>query len=70
MNLKIRQANLEDAAMLAQIGWQSFDEAFGEHPKNHPDDMKLYREEYFSAERIETDLQTEKILYIIAEIDE
>lgn len=69
MNLQIRQAKLEDAAMLAKIGWQSFDEAFGEHPKNHPDDMKLYRDEYFSAARIETDLQTENILYVVAEID-
>ncbi|MGI8469908.1 MAG: GNAT family N-acetyltransferase [Pyrinomonadaceae bacterium] len=70
MNLKIRQAALKDAATLARIGWQAFDEAFGEHPKNHPGDMKLYRAEYFSAARIETDLSEEKILYLVAETDE
>lgn len=69
MNLSIRQANVKDAEMLAKIGWQAFDEAFGAHPKNHPDDMKLYRDEYFSSARIETDLSTEKIFYFIAEID-
>lgn len=70
MNLKIRQAASEDAPMLAQIGWQAFDEAFGKHPKNHPDDMKIYRDDYFSAARIEADLREEKVLYIVAEIDD
>jgi ribosomal protein S18 acetylase RimI-like enzyme len=67
--IKIRPAKFEEAEMLAQIGWQAFDEAFGEHPKNHPDDMKLYREEYFSRERLEEDLSDEKITYIVCEID-
>lgn len=69
MNLQIRQANLDDAEMLAQVGWQAFDEAFGEHPKNHPADMRLYRNEYFSAERITADLSNENILYMVAEVD-
>lgn len=68
MTIKIRKAVFEDAELLARIGWQAFDEAFGEHPLNHPDDMKLYREEYFSVERLESDLSNEKILYIIAEL--
>ncbi len=67
--INIRYAKLEDAAMLANVGWQAFEEAFGGHPKNHPDDMKLYRDEYFSAERIAADLDDEKIIYIIAEIE-
>ena len=67
--INIRRAKLEDAAMLASVGWQAFDEAFGEHPKNHPDDMKFYRDEYFSAARIAADLSDEKIIYIIAEIE-
>lgn len=69
MNLEIRQATLKDAPLLAEMGWQAFDEAFGEHPKNHSDDMKLYRDEYFSAKGIAADLDEEKILYIIAELD-
>jgi hypothetical protein len=63
MSVEIRKATIEDAPVLASVGWQSFDEAFGEHPKNHPDDMKLYRAEYFSRERIEADLR-KKIRFI------
>lgn len=70
MNLQIRQATAEDAEMLATLGWQSFAEAFGGHPKNHPDDMKLYRDEYFSPKRIAADLSEAKILYIVAEAED
>lgn len=69
MAIKIRQATIEDAEMLARVGWQAFDEAFGEHPKNHPDDMKLHRAEYFSAARIEADLREKDTLYLIAELE-
>ena len=69
MNLTIRQANSNDAETLASVGWQAFDEAFGAHPKNHPDDMKLYRDEYFSAARIEADLSESDTIYLIAEIN-
>ena len=66
--IKIRFADLKDAGMLAEIGWQAFDEAFGGHPKNHPADMRLYRAEYFSTARIEADFSEKRILYTIAEI--
>lgn len=69
MNLKIRSATLQDTEKLAQIGWQSFDEAFAEHPKNHPDDMRVYMNEAFSVETIADDLEDEKTLYLIAEIE-
>ena len=69
MNLKVRKANLEDAEILAQIGWQSFHEAFAEHPENHPDDMKIYMDEAFSLSTISADLRDEKTLYLIAESD-
>lgn len=69
MIIDIRGATAEDAATLARVGWQSFDEAFGEHPKNHPDDMKSYRAEYFSAERIEADLREPDTVYLIAELE-
>ena len=68
-NLHIRFATIDDAEMLAAMGWQAFDEAFGEHPMNHPDDMKMYRDEYFSVKRLKEDLKTEKIVYIIAELN-
>lgn len=69
-SIEIRFADIKDAEILASIGWQSFDEAFGEHPANHPDDMKIYRDEYFSAERISEDLQTEKVSYLVAELND
>lgn len=69
MNLTIRQAKIEDAEILAKIGWQSFDEAFSEHPKNHPDDMRVYMNEAFSIETISEDLRDEKTVYLITEFE-
>ena len=68
MNLQIRRASTEDAETLARIGWQSFDEAFTDHPKNHPDDMRVYMNEAFSVETIKSDLTDAKTVYLIAEI--
>ncbi|CAN5235292.1 GNAT family N-acetyltransferase [soil metagenome] len=70
MNLKIRQANSEDAKVLAEIGWQSFDEAFADNPKNHPDDMRIYMNQAFSPETLDADLHDEKTIYLIAEFDD
>ncbi len=67
--LKIRRANAADAEVLARIGWQSFDEAFADHPANHPDDMRVYMNEAFSVRAIESDLAEAKTVYLIAEID-
>lgn len=67
--IKIRLATAEDAEILAKIGWQSFDEAFADHPKNHPEDMRIYMEEAFSAETISADLEDEKTVYLIAEFE-
>lgn len=67
--IKIRLATAEDAEILSKIGWQSFDEAFADHPKNHPDDMRIYMDEAFSPETISEDLQNEKTIYLIAEIN-
>ena len=69
MSINIRQAEIKDAEILAKMGWQAFDEAFGEHPKNHPDDMKLYSDEYFSTRRVKSDLSTKNIVYVIAELE-
>jgi ribosomal protein S18 acetylase RimI-like enzyme len=69
MSITIRMADIGDAELLATMGWQAFNEAFGEHPANHPDDMVLYRDEYFSVRRLTEDLNTENVRYIIAEVD-
>jgi ribosomal protein S18 acetylase RimI-like enzyme len=70
MNLNIRRANAADAETLARIGSQSFDEAFADHPENHPDDMRVYMNEAFSVETIKSDLAEEKTIYLIAELGE
>lgn len=68
MNLQIRQANLDDAAVLAEIGWQSFHTAFADHPANHPEDMRIYMNEAFGVETIAEDLRAADTIYLIAEI--
>lgn len=67
--IKVRRAEAQDAAILAKIGWQSFDEAFSDHPENHPDDMRVYMNEAFSETAISNDLQEEKTIYLIAEYE-
>ena len=66
--IEIRLATTEEAEILAKIGWQSFDEAFADHPANHPDDMKVYMDEAFSVETIAADLRDEKTVYLIASL--
>lgn len=67
--IEIRFATTADAEILAKIGWQSFDEAFADHPENHPDDMRSYMNEAFSPETIAADLRDAKTIYLIAEIE-
>jgi diamine N-acetyltransferase len=68
--MKIRTAKIEDATNLAQIGWQSFHEAFAGHPKNNPVDMKNYMDEAFSTETIRRDLSAADTIYFVAEVAE
>lgn len=67
MNIKIRFAAAADADILARIGRKSFCEAFAAHPKNHPDDMKIYMDEAFASETISADLRDADTIYLIAE---
>jgi len=69
MNVLTRFAGIQDAETLARIGWTSFDEAFADHPANHPDDMRIYMNEAFSVETISADLREPDTIYLIAEID-
>jgi diamine N-acetyltransferase len=69
MNLKIRKAVLEDAAILAEIGLQSFNEAFADNPKNHPDDMKIYTDEAFSVESVRKELADQDAIFFVAELE-
>ena len=49
--IKIRKATIEDAEMLAELSFQTFWDAFHEHPENAPEDMADYMEKAFSLEQ-------------------
>lgn len=66
--VEIRLATAEDAEILAQIGWKSFYDAFADHPKNAPDDLKSYMDEAFTVEAISADLADKNTIYFVAEI--
>jgi diamine N-acetyltransferase len=67
--MNIRLATTQDAEVLAKISRQSFYEAFAEHPKNHPDDMKIYMDEAFSAEKISAELAEKDAVWFVAEVE-
>ena len=67
-SIKIRFAALEDAAMLAEIGRRSFYDAFKDHPKNAPEDMRLYMNSAFGVEIQTKELKNEQIVYLIVEV--
>lgn len=66
--VEIRSAINEDAETLAQIGWKSFYDAFADHPKNAPDDLKSYMDEAFTTKAFADDLADKNVIYFIAEI--
>jgi diamine N-acetyltransferase len=68
MNVEIRTATLEDAEILAKIAWKSFYDAFADHPKNAPDDLKAYMDEAFSVEALAGELADRDVFFFIAEI--
>lgn len=69
MSVKIRQATIADAELLSEIARQSFNEAFADNPKNHPEDMKAYMDEAFSLETISSELVEKDTIYLIAEFE-
>lgn len=66
--LIIRFANSKDAETLARIAWKSFFDAFADHPKNAPEDMKSYMDEAFSEAAIAEDLAVKDTVYFVAEL--
>ena len=67
--VEIRRANFEDAETLAKIGLQSFNEAFAGHPKNHPEDMKIYTDEAFSVESLRKELNDKEAIFFVTELE-
>jgi ribosomal protein S18 acetylase RimI-like enzyme len=66
--LRIRFADANDAETLAKIAWKSFYDAFADHPKNAPEDMKSYMDEAFSVGAMTKDLADPDAVYFVAEI--
>jgi ribosomal protein S18 acetylase RimI-like enzyme len=67
--VKIRYATKNDAEMLADLSWRTFFDAFAEHPKNAPDDLKAYMDSAFNAEQLSKELSDEKAIFLVAEIE-
>lgn len=67
--IEIRQATKEDAEMLKNLCYQTFWDAFHEHPKNSPEDMADYMATAFSLEQIKTELADTQNIFLIAEIE-
>lgn len=68
--IKIRTATIADASVLANIGRQSFYDAFKDHPKNAPEDMQIYMESAFGEEIQKREFKDKKVIYLIAEIED
>lgn len=68
-NITIRQASPDDAAMLRDLAYTTFWDAFHDHPENAPDDLAAYMEQAFSLEQVETELTDPTNIFLIAEID-
>jgi GNAT superfamily N-acetyltransferase len=66
--VKIRYATIEDAEMLADLSWRTFHDAFADHPKNAPDDLKAYMNSAFNREQLTRELDNEKAIFLVAEI--
>jgi diamine N-acetyltransferase len=67
--IKIRRAAIEDAEMLTELAYQTFWDAFHEHPANAPEDLADYMEKAFNAEQTRSELEDERSIFLILEID-
>lgn len=60
-----RLATTDDAAILVQIGIETFQDTFAEF--NTEEDMKLYLEKTFTLEQVTQEIKDQTITYILAE---
>ncbi|MBX3291673.1 MAG: GNAT family N-acetyltransferase [Acidobacteria bacterium] len=65
----IRSASVNDAAMLAELAYVTFWDAFHEHPANRPEDMAAYMATAFSEQQVARELADERNIFFIAELD-
>ncbi len=67
--ISIRQATLLDAKLLTDLSYTTFWDAFGDHPKNAPDDLADYMRQAFNIEQIGAELADRSSVFLIAEFD-
>ena len=67
--MKIRRATIEDAEPLTDLAYQTFWDAFHDHPKNAPDDLADYMAKAFNLEQIAEELADKNSIFLIAEIE-
>src|ERR1700752_2858918 len=65
MQITIRQATKNDAALLAELGAKTFYDTF--RPYNTEEDMQLYIGKAYSLPVMEKNFEHERIIYLIAE---
>ena len=68
--ITIRQAGPEDVALLADLAYRTFWDAFAHHPKNAPDDLNHYMRQAFNPEQLATELASENNLFLISETND
>ena len=67
--IEIREATIDDAKALTDLAYTTFWDAFAHHPKNAPDDLNHYMRQAFSLEQISAELEDDKSIFLIAELD-
>ncbi len=68
--IKIRRAADDDAELLADLSYQTFWDAFHEHPENAPEDMANYMKTAFSVAQTRRELGEGKSIFLLAEIED
>lgn len=68
-SIRIRPASAVDAAILTDLAYTTFWDAFAHHPKNAPDDLNHYMRQAFNIEQISAELQDENSIFLIAELE-
>jgi diamine N-acetyltransferase len=67
-DLNIRFANLHDAELLARLGWETFHDAFVDHPMMPVKDLNIYLAETFTVARIAEELADPYAIHLLAEM--
>ena len=67
--ISIRPATIDDAKALTDLAYTTFWDAFAHHPKNAPDDLNHYMRQAFNLEQISAELEDDKSIFLIAEIE-